>query len=732
MATPDSAPAVSTSPPPRGAASPANANAPANPQEGAAARRVIPGLTTTQAQQQQAKQRKRSQKKSQSAGAGAGAGGATSPTGDQGVVHEHDAEQQPAVTTSATGQGHDEPGSEQGGGGGGGKPSAAEVVQKRLRATTKKIQRIESYEQKQSTEGLNPDQLRAVQGKPALQAVVRELSELLALLKADEAEEAERQVRVRAAHEKQQSRAVEAAVHLAQKEAQSKLVFLFQFLHLHSLVNPQQQLRMGGFAPAPELPPILEQATAQQIACVRYLADAFANGPLLGGRPGGDDDATEKLARLFEGAEDEVLPGQGVSYGQVSALVHGLTAPPPPPPGTQSPAADRSGAAPGGALPTFAGGLDLGDDIGASASVPGTPRADSLDDDERERAAAAEDVPAGPADSVVALVDGALEPEPHPVLQQQQQQPPLSPQGQQPSGAVPTMSFLQPDEVEAARGGGRMNGGMRLDLSGAQGMSPRPAAAGASPQQQQGSETPRAEEKVQSWADELAQDGQLPPPPEEAPTPLLTPTLAAAPPAEFGGGGGGNGFAAPAPKLDWAAEDDDDLGGLPSLPELAPPVPIASDAPASTRGQRPAQQRQQQQQPGTPFTGSEGFQPARPSRRGSSDRGGSGMSSRGSFRGGRGGRTHSGGSGFGPGGSGGSGPNGNRPPRGPQQQQQQSGAAPGEGPLGRPNRGGRGGGGGGGGGGRGRGRGEGRPNGREGGGAARGSYSTPVAPDAKA
>lgn len=94
------------------------------------------------------------------------------------------------------------------------KPGAAEVVQKRLRSTIKKVQRLEGYEA--STVALNPDQQRALQGKPALLAVVRELSELSALLKADEAEDEARQQRLKAAYEKKQARAVEAAVKIAE------------------------------------------------------------------------------------------------------------------------------------------------------------------------------------------------------------------------------------------------------------------------------------------------------------------------------------------------------------------------------------------------------------------------------------------------------------------------------------------------------------------------------------
>ncbi|POY75180.1 hypothetical protein BMF94_1812 [Rhodotorula taiwanensis] len=578
------------------------------------------------------------------------------------------------------------------------KSNAAEVVQKRLRATTKKVQRIEGYEA--STVALNPDQQRAVQGKSALQAVVRELTELSALLKSDDEENSARQQRLRTLYEKQQTRAVEAATKIAQKDAQSKLVFLFQFLHLHSLVNPQQQMMMGGFAPAPELPAILESASSQDIAAVRYLADAFANGPLLGG----GDDATEKLAHLFEGSQEEVLQGQGVSYRRVRYLVHGLTAPPA---STASTTLAAEGApettqtAPPSTFGAGIGSSDLGDDIGASASVPGTPGADSLDSDEREHA----DQPAGPADSVVALVDGALEPEPHPVLSR-----PTPPQQQQ--SGFPTMSFLQPSEVDAAVASAYQNDGARapgaglnIDLAAAN------AAQGVSPLHGPGAETPRAEEKVQSWADDLAQDGQLPPP-EETPTPLLTPTLAAAPVPEQAQVNGQ--VSQPeAPTLDWAADDED--GGLPHLPELAPAVPLVSAV-----GDRPQQQQQQQSRNGSQAVPADGFQPARPSRRGSErgSRGGGsfeggrgrGLSSRGSFRG-RGGRGGANGGPRGP-----NGETGERPPRvegGGGEFVERRGSF----------RGGRGAAGGGG-----RGRGDSR-GGRS---AMRGTYSTPVAPDAKA
>ncbi|BGP48585.1 hypothetical protein JCM10450v2_004461 [Rhodotorula kratochvilovae] len=427
------------------------------------------------------------------------------------------------------------------------KTNAVEACQKRIRSITKKLQRIEGYES--STGTLNADQQRAIAGKGTLEAVARELNELLVVLKAEEVEDDERNKRVAVVEEKKQARAIDAAVQASKAEAQQHLVLLFQFLHLHGLYNPSQT----SFAP-PVLPPIIASATGSDVACIRMLFDAFTNGPLLGG----NDDALEKLSKIANGSDEEVLPGTDVSYKRVKQLIHGLTAGP-----------EDAPAAPEGDAPR------TNEDI--------------------EDLVAQSNEPAGKADSVVALVDGATEAV-HPP-------PPVAPQ----------VSFLQPSEVDAGQS--------------------RAAEVA----------TPPAEEKVQHWAHDIALEVQAPPSGPSTPAPDATfgssaasspstsvpptPTSLVAPAPTSNGVPPAPEQPQPrqdAPTLDWAADDNDE--GLPHLDELAPPVPVVS---------LPPSQPQQS-------SGGDGFQPARGARRGGGEhRGGpprGGFRGRGSFRGrGRGG-----------------------------------------------------------------------------------------------
>lgn len=344
---------------------------------------------------------------------------------------------------------------------------------------------------------------------------------------------------------------------MAKAEAQQQLSLLFQFLHLHALYVPSEST----FAP-PVLPPVVANATGSDVAAVRMLFDAFSNGPLMGG----DDGALERLVKVFEAREEEVLPGTGVTYNRVRELIHGLTAPP--------------------------------EDVRAAPESN-----DALANESVEDLVAQSNEPAGKADSVVALVDGAAEAV-HPPAPQ-----PAAP-------AQPAFSFMQPSEVD--------NNG------------PQAVA------------TPPADEKVQHWAHDIALEAQAPPPSgPSTPAPdasfggspatsvPTTPTSVAAAPITS------NGLAhmpepqqqqqPQPPTLDWSAEDDGD-GALPHLDELAPAVPVVSlPAPSSTAAQA-----------GTPAGSSDGFQPARQNRRGGGGGGGGpprgGRGGRGGFRGGRGGR----------------------------------------------------------------------------------------------
>ncbi|GAA5948259.1 hypothetical protein JCM3765_001339 [Sporobolomyces pararoseus] len=387
---------------------------------------------------------------------------------------------------------------------------AVEQTKKRLRAQNKKLQRLDAYEAKSD---INEDQRRALAGRGTIDAVVKELNELLVILQAEEAEDVEREKRVIAAEEKKHARAVEAAVKASKAESQSHLVLLFQFLRLRSLFTPNQP---SSFAP-PVLPPLVAQATGQEVAAVHSLFDEFSNGPLLGGH----GDAIEKLEKIASGSRDQVI--EGVTFARILELVHGLTAPP--------------------TAPSANGDTPLDSPVIESSSAP------------------------GPTDSVVALVDGEKE-------------------------AHPAPSFLNESEIEPA--------------------------------------SPPAD-KVASWQDEVADNAQVAPSDPATPTAdILSFTGQSTPSAEIPSpiaqalGGGGNvseslsavtppATSAPEPKLDWSTEEE---GGLPHLPELAPPVGNAGTA---------SQQQQQQQ--------GEGFQNTRGPRRGGYRGGFQNGERRGSFRG---------------------------------------------------------------------------------------------------
>ncbi|GAA5820569.1 hypothetical protein JCM11251_003053 [Rhodosporidiobolus azoricus] len=439
------------------------------------------------------------------------------------------------------------------------KTNPVEVVQKRLRAATKKLQRIEGYEKQEAA--LNADQKRAIEGKGILEAVIRELNEVLVVLKAEEQEDEARAKRVAVVEEKRTAKAVDAAVKASKADSQQSLVLLFQFLHLHSLFNPSET----SFAP-PVLPPIVASATGQDAAAVRMLFDQFANGPLLGGQ----GDAVEKLEKIAKGGEEELLPG--VSFSRIQQLIHGLTAPP--------------------------------------EDTPASPLASSVDLDK----------PAKPSDSVIALVDGD-EGDAHAAAAS--------------AGLTSNVSFLQPSEVEGAPASPSAPGG--------HGVIGDPAPSSSVAHQSSSHPQPPVDslpleppsQKVQSWADEIAEEATVPPPSGPA-TPaadiveatfiqqgngMETPTQSAATPVTE---------VPPEQPIDWSAEDAEG-DTLPHLPELAPPVPVIAGAtPSAPAGAAPAANGA----PNNSQNNNDGFQEQHRRRPSGQQQGGGG---RGSFRGGRGG-----------------------------------------------------------------------------------------------
>ncbi|KAH9811367.1 hypothetical protein DFH28DRAFT_983181 [Melampsora americana] len=195
--------------------------------------------------------------------------------------------------------------------------SPVQQVQKRIRAATKKMQRIAGYET--SSTPLNEDQKRAIASKPALEATVRELQDLLKILEEDELLDEQRINAVREEEERKVKGRVDAAIAAEQKNADSNLTFLLQFLHLYSLFNAANQ--PASFVPV-MMPPVLETATAQEVAAINALFHQLANGPIAGG--GGD--AFQSIQSLASGTDTEVIPG--VQFARIKEMITQLTAPP--------------------------------------------------------------------------------------------------------------------------------------------------------------------------------------------------------------------------------------------------------------------------------------------------------------------------------------------------------------------------------------------------------------------
>ncbi|KNZ62802.1 uncharacterized protein VP01_1221g1 [Puccinia sorghi] len=220
--------------------------------------------------------------------------------------------------------------------------SPVQQVQKRIRAATKKLQRISGYES--STVPLNEDQKRAIASKPALEATVKELQDLLKILEVRQSfpitmlrlrrsfkgirlrtllhlrtqdDEKLDELRIQAVREEEELKVqgrVDSAVVSEQvrfprstshssKKAESSLTFLLQFLHLYSLVNSATR-PAESFAPS-HVSPVIQNATAQELAAVNALFHRLADGPIAGG----DGDAFDSINRLTEGSASDVIEG---------------------------------------------------------------------------------------------------------------------------------------------------------------------------------------------------------------------------------------------------------------------------------------------------------------------------------------------------------------------------------------------------------------------------------------
>ncbi|GAA98315.1 hypothetical protein E5Q_05000 [Mixia osmundae IAM 14324] len=193
------------------------------------------------------------------------------------------------------------------------RPTLSQIINKRLKATSKKIQRISAY-QSQDESTFNPEQRLAVASKPGLEAIVRELTELVKVAEIDEREVESLAERDTARVELLVQERVKTAVAQTKEDSRTTLLLLMQFLHMRELINNASYGQI--------LPPNLARATNQQVAAVHFLYDALANGPLMGGH----DDASERIEMLESRSQTEVA--EGVTYAQLRTMIEDMTASP--------------------------------------------------------------------------------------------------------------------------------------------------------------------------------------------------------------------------------------------------------------------------------------------------------------------------------------------------------------------------------------------------------------------
>jgi len=191
-------------------------------------------------------------------------------------------------------------------------------VQKKIRANNKKLQRVAAYEAE--TGQLNADQKKVVASKPALEAVQRELNELVKVFETEEADDEKRVAKKQQYEEKQVQLRINQALSNSKVSSQNDLTLLLQFLHLYSLFNPSSSHA------SQILPPVVANATNEQTAAVHTLFNNLANGPLFGASADGSSDAVSQIKSLQDGSHKSIV--EGITFADVKQMIFDLTAPP--------------------------------------------------------------------------------------------------------------------------------------------------------------------------------------------------------------------------------------------------------------------------------------------------------------------------------------------------------------------------------------------------------------------
>ncbi|KAH9083766.1 hypothetical protein EDB83DRAFT_43884 [Lactarius deliciosus] len=111
-----------------------------------------------------------------------------------------------------------------------------DLIQKRIKAATKKITRIQSYAAL-DPEKLNDDQRKALKSLPSLEAVVKELEEVKKAVESSEADKAVTEARDLAEREKSEAERLFVATAKAESQTFDKVSRLLHFLRLHASLS---------------------------------------------------------------------------------------------------------------------------------------------------------------------------------------------------------------------------------------------------------------------------------------------------------------------------------------------------------------------------------------------------------------------------------------------------------------------------------------------------------------
>ncbi|CAO1615765.1 unnamed protein product [Parajaminaea phylloscopi] len=199
--------------------------------------------------------------------------------------------------------------------------AVARALAKRVKAITKKLQRISQYEDLPPN-NLNEDQKKAIASKPTQQAILKELQEVAkALEQADKEREAELQAKAQAeAQAKQQD---------ALAEDDNTWVILQQILRLFTLLHVPQIT--PSFAPTASST-LLSSITGQEAAAIGQLYQDIIERDIRSSAPAAGDDtnlvassAQHCLELVARGASEEILAG--VTYARVQELIARLSGP---------------------------------------------------------------------------------------------------------------------------------------------------------------------------------------------------------------------------------------------------------------------------------------------------------------------------------------------------------------------------------------------------------------------